>query len=382
MSETTWRAAALRLADEITKDTPRWHEAVRSTPRHMLVPRWWTRRPDGTTWDLAAHPADSEAQIEAAYSDQTLVTRVGPLHSDEAQPGQTATGSPTSSSTLPGLIIAMLDLLDPSPAGKILDVGTGSGYATALLCHELGSDRVTSLDVDDYLTQAARTRLAALGHTPTIYALDATSELPGGGYDALLATVSVRPVPAVWMRALRPGGRLVVTIAGTPLLIAADMHADGIARGVISSQPASFMIARREADYAPRLDDLYRTARQARDGAQVRESSEPMPDLWQGWELHTLYELDAPGVELRTVELTGSRELYLLAADGSWARVEDDGESVRVHQDGPRRLYDRLEAVRRDWDEAGRPALTGAQVTIEADGTILLDSQWWHTHVA
>ncbi len=48
----------------------------------------------------------------------------------------------------------------------VLDVGTGSGYGTALLARRLGAQHVTSIDVDDYLTSAATCRLAEAGLDP------------------------------------------------------------------------------------------------------------------------------------------------------------------------------------------------------------------------
>ena len=112
----------------------------------------------------------------------------------------------------------------------VLDVGTGSGYGCALLAARLGAEHVTSVDVDPYLTAAAAERLDSMGLRPTVLTLDATGTLPGT-YDRIIATVAVRPVPASWLAALRPGGRLVTTIAGTGLILTADKTDDGGAHG-------------------------------------------------------------------------------------------------------------------------------------------------------
>jgi protein-L-isoaspartate O-methyltransferase len=103
----------------------------------------------------------------------------------------------------------------------VLDVGTGSGYGTALLCKRLRDRRVTSIDVDEYLTKAAAERLDSAGLHPQVTACDATGPRPGA-YDRIVSTVAVRPVPASWLTALRPGGRLVTTITGTTLILTAD----------------------------------------------------------------------------------------------------------------------------------------------------------------
>ncbi|MFE2292742.1 methyltransferase domain-containing protein [Streptomyces sp. NPDC059452] len=375
-----WTGAAKALADKVTADAPAWHDGVSNTPRHLLVPRWWQRIPDSPAqeWALVNLPEGSPERLHAAYSDETLVTRVGPTHADHAAPGGHGKGDPTSSSTLPGLIVSMAHRLDVKPGQRVLDVGTGSGYSAALFARRLGDDNVTSVDVDPYLVEAARTRLAEFGRTPRVEAIDATGDLPDSEYDRIMATVSVRPVPASWLRALRPGGRLVTTIAHTALLITADMGTDGIARGTVQPDPATFMETRQEADYPAKLNDVFVRAR-VREGEDVRPPDGPVPDLWQEWPLRWLFELDTPGVETRaaTYPDDGRRVVWLLAADGSWARAED-GTSPLVHQGGPRRLWDDLERVRRIWEERNRFSLHSMRAELSPKGSYLLspDDSW------
>ncbi|MVO84253.1 methyltransferase domain-containing protein [Streptomyces sp. p1417] len=375
-----WTGAARALADRVTADAPAWHDAVSSTPRHRLVPRWWRRIPDSPTqeWELVSPPEGSAELLRAAYADETLVTRVGTAHADHAAPGAHGSGDPTSSSTLPGLIVSMAHRLDVKTGHRVLDVGTGSGYSAALFARRFGDENVTSVDVDPYLIEAAGTRLAEFGRTPRMQAIDATGELPDTEYDRIMATVSVRPVPASWLRALRPGGRLVTTIAHTALLITADMGSDGIARGAVQPDPATFMETRQEADYPGKLDDVFVSAR-TREGEDVRSPHGPIPDLWQEWPLRWLYELDTPGVETRAATFPddGPRVVWLLAADGAWARAED-GPRPLIHQGGPRRLWDDLERVRRTWEEKNRFALHTLRAELSAEGSHLQapDGTW------
>ncbi|MFD3562156.1 methyltransferase domain-containing protein [Streptomyces sp. NPDC058686] len=375
-----WTEAAKALADKVTAAAPAWHDAVSKTPRHLLVPRWWRRIPNSPTqeWELVDLPEDSPERLHAAYTDETLVTRVGPTHADHATSGEYGKGDPTSSSTLPGLIVSMAHRLDAKPGHKVLDVGTGSGYSAGLFAHRFGDENVTSVDMDAYLVEAARARLAEFGRTPRIEAIDATGELPEAEYDRIMATVSVRPVPASWLRALRPGGRLVTTIAHTALLITADMGTDGIARGSVQPDPATFMETRQAADYPAKLNDVFVSAR-VREGEDVRPSHGAIPDLWQEWPLRWLYELDTPGVETRaaTYPNDGRRVVWLLAADGSWARAED-GTTPMVHQGGPHRLWDDLERVRRKWEENNRFSLHTLRAELTAEGSSLLspDGSW------
>ncbi|MFJ8386247.1 methyltransferase domain-containing protein [Streptomyces sp. NPDC094438] len=377
-----WAEAATALADKVTANAPGWHSAVSATPRHLLVPQWWERIPNSPLeeWERIAPEKRSKEHLEAAYSDKTLVTRVGPLHADHAQSDEKATGSPTSSSTLPGLIVSMLHRLDLKPGHKTLDVGFGSGYASALMCARAGDENVTSVDVDTYLVQVGRDRLAEFGRNPRVEAIDATGPLPDSEYDRIMATVSVRPVPATWLQALRPGGKLITTIAHTALLITAEMGKDGVARGSVQPDPATFMETRREADYPPKLNSVFASARD-RDGEDVRTPDGPIPDLWQEWPLRWLYELNSPGTETRAIiDGEGRRIVWLLSDDGSWARAEEaeEADNSKVHQGGPRRLWDDLERVRRKWEENNRFSLHSLTVALSPDGSTLTapDGKW------
>jgi protein-L-isoaspartate O-methyltransferase len=144
--------------------------------------------------------------MRAAYSDKTLVTEVGGLHADHAKPGEQPPplGRATSSSTLPSLVLQMLGHAQVFDGADVADVATGSGYSAALLAHSLGGSHVTSVDINPYLTSAAEARLHSLGLAPEFITCDATGPLPGT-YDRIVSMTSVRPVPASWLKALRPG---------------------------------------------------------------------------------------------------------------------------------------------------------------------------------
>jgi protein-L-isoaspartate O-methyltransferase len=194
--ELNWKPYADRLASEVTHAVSRWRPVVATVPRHVFVPRWWAWSASGAgfyadTWELREGPADPDGWLDTAYSDRSLITRVGPLHADYAAPGQQATGRPTSSAALPGLVVQMAQHACINDGMDILDVGTGSGYGCALLTARLGDHHVTSVDVDDYLTKAAADRLDTIGLHPGVIACDATGRLPGA-YDRIMSTVAVR----------------------------------------------------------------------------------------------------------------------------------------------------------------------------------------------
>ncbi|MEU9400522.1 protein-L-isoaspartate(D-aspartate) O-methyltransferase [Streptomyces sp. NPDC048242] len=370
-----WKQCATDLANEVTYPGSDWWGPVSMVPRHILVPRWYV--PGGGGWTTVDGPGDEEAWLKAAYSDTTLVTRVGPAYADLSRPGDVVHGHPTSSSTLPSLVVSMLEHGRITPGTRLLDLATGSGYSAAVACHLLGDELVTTMDIDLILTEAAVGRLGFIGLHPDVVTGDAAGELPGV-FDRIVSMVSVPRIPATWLQALAPGGRLVTTIAGTGLIITADKTPDGGAAGQVEWDRAAFMTTRTGDDYPPRLNDLFTTA--STDDGEVSLSPFPVLDVMQAWEVWSMLSLTAPGIEHRVgTGDDGARMTWMLHPDGSWARARTvPGErTATVHQGGPRRLYDILDTIRWRWVSTGQLPVYGAKVTITPDGETTLARGGW-----
>jgi protein-L-isoaspartate O-methyltransferase len=375
----SWQEHAQRLAGQVTHRGSRWHGPVARSPRHLLVPRWWDRAGTGD-WALYDGPSSEPDWMAAAYGDQTLITSVGGLHADQAGPGDRPSGVPTSSSTLPGLAVRMLRHAQVYDGADVLDVATGPGYSAALLSHRLGAHHVTSIDIDPYLTRAAAGRLGELGLAPKLITGDATGPLPGS-YDRIVSMTSVRPIPASWLAALRPGGRLVTVIARTALIITAD-KADGgnwAAIGRVEWDRAMFMAARTSAGPPPPGGGSWPDG-DGLAGGQASTGRYPVVDVAASWELASMLEVTAPGIEHRYHEDPGGPRTALMRhPDGSWAtaRAASASEAPTVRQGGPRRLWDILDDLREYWLRHGYFQLYGATALISAKGTIhLIRGQW------
>jgi protein-L-isoaspartate O-methyltransferase len=323
---------------------------------------------------------DAPAWMARAYGDQSLVTQIGPLHADDAAFDAEAHGRPTSSSTLPGLLVHMYQHAILQEGLDILDVGTGSGYGCALLATRFGADHVTSVDVDPGLTKRAMPRLDTLGLQPLIAAVDATGALPGT-YDRIIATVAVRPIPASWLTALRPGGRLVTTITGMNVILTANKTDDGGAEGRIEWDRAGFMESRSGTDYQPQLTEMFAAVRDA-EGEQVSRDRYPVIDVAESWELYSMLGALAPGIEHHFEQDGEHVTAWMLHSDGSWARATGiAGEPSTVHQDGPRLLWDTLDDIRLTWLSDGSLPLYGARVQVDPDGTIHLRRGRWEATI-
>ena len=371
-----WRPHARQLAVEVTHPVSRWRPAVASTPRHLFVPRWWEQTDEG--WMLRDGPGDPGRWLRTAYADAgSLVTRIGALHADDVTAADRPTGRPTSSATLPSLVVTMLRHGMLTDASELLIVGTGSGYSTALACARLGAERVRSVDVDGYLVAAARRRLAEVGLAPVVERADATEQVPDG-VDRIVSMVAVRPVPATWLAALRPGGRLVTTLTNMPLIITADKTRDGGAEGRVAWDRAGFMAARHGPDYPPGLARQLEAARY-QEGEQVTTGRYPVLAVREAWDVWAMLELTVPGVEHAFTTGPGRRRTAVMVhPDGSWARATATWtDPPQVHQGGPRRLWDELERVRNLLNTEGALPVYGARVRIDPDGTTHLHRGRW-----
>ena len=110
----------------------------------------------------------------------------------------------------PFIVALMTALLDIGPGARILEVGTGCGYQTAILC-ALGA-RVYSVEIVAPLATAAAARLAALGYAQaSVRAGDGHAGWPAEApFDGIIVTAAAPSVPPALVAQLRPGGCLVI----------------------------------------------------------------------------------------------------------------------------------------------------------------------------
>jgi protein-L-isoaspartate(D-aspartate) O-methyltransferase len=135
----------------------------------------------------------------------------GVAYADEALPipaGQTI--------SQPYMVARMTELLGPRPGARILEIGTGSGYQTAILV-VLGA-AVVSIERQPELAVTARERLAKLGLGGAVEirvgdgSLGAADAAP---FDGIVVTAAAPSIPPLLREQLSPGGgRLVIPVGG------------------------------------------------------------------------------------------------------------------------------------------------------------------------
>jgi protein-L-isoaspartate(D-aspartate) O-methyltransferase len=112
----------------------------------------------------------------------------------------------------PYIVALMLELLDPAPDHTILEIGTGSGYQTALLV-ELAR-HVYAIERHPALAQAAQETLQRLGYSNiTLEVGDGSGGLPAyASYDGIIVAAAAPRMPQMLFDQLKEGGRLVIPI--------------------------------------------------------------------------------------------------------------------------------------------------------------------------
>ncbi len=303
---------------------------------------------------LSIDPQRRSEWLAAVYSDQTLITKVVQVPLSPAlRPGTYPVY--TSSSTMPSLVLTMLEALDVHDGQQVLEIGTGTGYNAALLCQRLGSEYVTSVDIDPELVELATERLAANGYTPTLVAADGAGGYPPGApYDRIIATCGVLAIPAAWLAQAAPGAVILADVHG-PIggtLARLTVNPEGTATGRFLPHWAGFMWLRHTPDLPPPEPQRWLDDEPVKSVTRLDPTlilSDGLVSFVAQWHL--------PDVTWGPATKNGTAAIHLWAPDGSRASVRSIPTTggFPVSQAGPQRLWNRVEEAYAFWQRAGRP---------------------------
>ena len=133
----------------------------------------------------------------------------------------------------PLVVAFMLELLQPQPGDKILDVGSGSGWTSALLSKIVGKEgKVIAIDIVPELVEFSKKNVAKYNFLAPYRTEGSGAGIEKGiveffcadgskgyekeaPYDKILASASAETLPQVWKEQLKIGGRIVTPIGSS-----------------------------------------------------------------------------------------------------------------------------------------------------------------------
>ncbi|HEX8845466.1 MAG TPA: protein-L-isoaspartate(D-aspartate) O-methyltransferase [Pyrinomonadaceae bacterium] len=151
-------------------------DAMRAVPRHLFVP---------------------EALQSRAYGDHAL-----PINANQTI-------------SQPFIVARMTELLEPTAESRVLEIGAGSGYQTAVLARVTA--QVYAIERIGELAREAQARIRQLGiYNATVKCFDGTLGWSAHApYDAILVAAGGPDVPEPLLAQLKVGGRLVIPVGET-----------------------------------------------------------------------------------------------------------------------------------------------------------------------
>ena len=183
-----------------------------------------------------------DERVVAAF---TQIDRAGfvPAGSEAVAYSDRPVGIPEGQTTSqPSLIARMIEAAAPGPSDRVLEVGTGFGFQTALLARLAGD--VVSIERFDALAQTARRNLTSAGiENALVIVGDGWEGAPRHQpFDAIVVSAAAEEVPHALEEQLSEGGRLVIPVKGpTSDDVLLFVKQDGVVEKKALLTPARFV---------------------------------------------------------------------------------------------------------------------------------------------
>ncbi|MDT0379886.1 methyltransferase domain-containing protein [Streptomyces sp. DSM 42041] len=284
---------------------------------------------------------------------------------DGALPVHAARGDFTSSVSAPDIVCTKLSRLGLEPGHRVLELGTGSGYATALLCERVGDGNVTTLEIDPELSARGAANLARAGYHPEVVCGDGLAGHPASGpFDRVIATAAVRHVPRAWP-AQCTDGAVILTPFGTCFANGGLLRLT-VARGRATGRfvgTARYMWVRSERpSRALHPPETCRRAASPLDPGQVMGGPWAQDFALGLWvpDVGHAHRGDGEERQVQFWDQTGTS--VTLVSYGGWY------EPAAVVAYGPRDLWPEVVAAYTSWRTAGQPDLGRFGVTVSDRG--------------
>jgi protein-L-isoaspartate(D-aspartate) O-methyltransferase len=200
----------------------------------------------------------------------------------------------------PAALLRWLDDLSLAPGERVLHVGCGVGYYTALAAAAVPGGRVLGVELDPRLAELARRRLA---RTPNAAVLAADGSAGAAGpFDAIFVNAGATEPLSAWRGALAPGGRLLLPLT-TPLrqegfgagwMLLLTRLARGFGARFTSTVAVIDCTGARTPEGGRRLRGAYERGGQERVRSLREDAHAPAADCWLHAERFCLSEREVP----------------------------------------------------------------------------------------
>lgn len=265
-----WRCHRVRLSDDLVS-------AFARIPREaFLGPAPWLVRgaPPATAWQRL-----TSRLAPRRYSSRDWSTRdPHQLYRDVAVAIDAARGLNNGQ---PSGLALWIQLLDLRRGDRVLHIGCGLGYYTALMAALVAPGEVIGVEIDATLARLARANLASVDSVFVVNG-DGAHHDPGP-VDAILVNAGVTHPQTLWLDRLRPGGRMLLPLTnheGIGMMLKVTSQPAGYAARFVSKLLIFHCAGARDVQYSERLasqlaGNAWRSVQSLR-----RDSHSPDAECW------------------------------------------------------------------------------------------------------
>lgn len=263
------RAYAEQIAAIARLETPGLKEAFAAVPRERFLPPG--------PWLVVA---DGQQPRQTPDADARHVYENVSVAIDRAR--QLFNGAPA-------FLARLIDRLALRPGSRVLHIGAGLGYYTAVMAHLAGPEgTVVASEIDEALAAAARGNLAAM---PWVTVEHADGTAVSGMFDAILVNAGATHPLDAWLDALAPAGRLLLPLTiglpgmgslgkGVVVVIARTPDGAGFSAEVLSFVAIYSAIGLRDQGIEASLGQALRRTSFPNLTQLRRDPHDSSPDCW------------------------------------------------------------------------------------------------------
>jgi protein-L-isoaspartate(D-aspartate) O-methyltransferase len=263
-----WRRHRLRLSDRLV-------EAFAQIPREeFLGPPPWVIRgmPASTMWQRVA------VRLAGRQARDRTTRDPGQLYRDVAVAIDAGRGLNNGQ---PSGVATWLHLLDLQRSDRILHIGCGLGYYTAVAAAAVAPGEVIGVELDAALASRARVNLGDVKHVNIV---DGNGvEYDSGPVDAILVNAGVTHPRALWLDNLRAGGRMLLPLTneqGVGLMLKVTREPNGWTARFVSGLTIFHCVDGRDPEVSERLAAGFAEGSWKPVHSIRRDVHEPDRDCW------------------------------------------------------------------------------------------------------